>query len=102
MKAIFSVNRLLIFAIILTLLICFQFSYGQFSVVSTSPSHGSVNVDTSVTLSITFNSAIDTTVRFPFPGDFFMNLFFDPDTLVNEPDSITLSPDLQTVYFHNV
>jgi hypothetical protein len=44
-------------------------SYGQFFVQSTSPAHGATSVDTIVTVSITFNSAIDTSVS--FPNDFF-------------------------------
>ena len=31
-----------------------------------------------------------------------MELFFNPDTAIGEPDSITVSPDLRTVYVHNL
>ncbi len=75
---------------------------GQFRVTSTSPVYGSTNVDTSVTFSITFNSAIDSSARFQFPEGFFVNLYLYPDSLIGEPDSITLSPDLSTVYVHNL
>jgi hypothetical protein len=75
---------------------------GQFWVTSTSPVHGSANVDTAVTFSITFNSAIDTSARFQFPEGFFVNIYLYPDSLIGEPDSITLSPDLSTVYVHNL
>jgi len=81
---------------------CINNSFAQFNIVSTFPANGDVNVDTAATLSITFNSAIDTNAIFNFPDSMFVSLFFIPDTLVHEPDSITLSPDLKTVYFHNL
>lgn len=70
---------------------------GQFSLISTSPSHGTTGVDTLATLSLTFNAPVDTTARFAYPGEFFLSLFFFPDSLVGEPDTITLSSDLKTV-----
>ena len=97
-----SFKQYLSFSIFLTLLVCVNLSYGQFLVVSTSPAHGTTSVDTAATFSITFNSAIDTTARFPYPGDLFISLYFEPDSLVSEPDSFSFSPDLQTVYFHNL
>lgn len=97
-----SFKQYLSFSIFLTLLVCVNLSYGQFLVVSTSPTHGTTGVDTAATFSITFNSAIDTTARFPYPGDLFISLYFEPDSLVSEPDSFSFSPDLQTVYFHNL
>ena len=76
--------------------------FGQFSIISVTPSNGTANVDTATTLSITFSAAVDTNARFLYPGDFFINLFYTPDSLVHEPDSITFSPDMHTVYFHNL
>lgn len=76
--------------------------FGQFLVVSTNPVHGSTSVDTAVTFSITFTAPLDTSARFPYPGDFFLNLYFFPDSLVGEPDSISMSPDMQTVNVHNL
>ncbi|GAB4368258.1 MAG: hypothetical protein Kow0042_09320 [Calditrichia bacterium] len=76
--------------------------FAQFTVVSTQPSHGATQVDTAGTLSISFNAPLDTSARFPHPEDFFLNLYLYPDTLVGDPDSITLSPDLQTVFVHNL
>ena len=75
---------------------------GQFWVTSTFPVHGSASVDTAVTFSITFNSTIDSSARFQFPEGFFVNIYLYPDSLIGEPDSITLSPDLSTVYVHNL
>ncbi|UCF64409.1 MAG: T9SS type A sorting domain-containing protein [bacterium] len=74
----------------------------QFAVVSSFPSHGSSNVDPTTTLSFTFNSAIDTSARFQFPEDFYVNIYLYPDSLIGEPDSVTLSPDLTTFYAHNL
>ena len=98
-------NKLIIRNFILILcVICFSSSdiYGQFSVVSITPSNGTANVDTATTLSITFSAAIDTSARFTYPGDFFISLFFTPDSLVHEPESITFSPDMHTVNLHNL
>ncbi|MDZ7261920.1 MAG: Ig-like domain-containing protein, partial [candidate division KSB1 bacterium] len=74
---------------------------GQFSVVSTIPADGATNVDTAITFQITFNAPLDTSARFDYPSGFFLSAAIHPDTLVGEPDSITLSPDLKTVYVHN-
>jgi hypothetical protein len=80
----------------------FNSSFAQFSVVSVSPAHGSTNVDTSVTFSIVFNAPLDTNASFPYPEDFFLNLYIFPDSLTGEPDSISLSPDSQTLYVHGL
>ncbi len=77
-------------------------SFSQFSVLSTSPINGTVNVDTATTLTITFSAAVDTNARFTYPGNIFIELFFTPDSLVDEPDSITFSVDMHTVYLHNL
>ena len=74
----------------------------QFSVVSTSPADGATNVATVITFEIIFNSPLDTTARFPIPGDLFLGLIVPEDNLMSEPDSITLSQDLKTVRFHNI
>lgn len=82
----------------------FQAGYvwGQFSVVSTIPANGTTGVDTAATFSMTFSSPIDTSARFPYPEDFFINLMVSPDSLVGNPDSITLSSDFKTVQVHNL
>jgi len=79
-----------------------KFSFAQFSVVSVSPAHGSTNVDTSVTFTITFNAPLDTTARFQYPEEFFLNLYIFPDSLTGEPDSLSLSPDLQTLFVYGL
>ena len=58
------------------LLLCSTPSFAQFSMVSSYPTHGDVNVDTAATISVTFNEPLDTTVRFAYPEGFFMNLYF--------------------------
>ncbi len=88
--------------IILLILMLFSQAFATFSVVSTSPTHGTAGVDTAETFSITFSAPIDISARFPFPQDFFINILLWPDSLVGEPDSITLSQDMQTVYVHNL
>jgi len=90
--------------ILILCVICFYSSniFSQFSVVSITPSNGTANVDTATTLSITFSAAIDTSARFAYPGDFFISLFFTPDSLVHEPESITFSPDMHTVNLYNL
>lgn len=71
--------------------------FGQFSLLSTTPPHGTAGVDTLATLSLTFNAPLDTTARFAYPGEFFLSLIFFPDSLVGDPDTITVSSDLKTV-----
>ena len=90
------------FSLLLVFLIHANHSYGQFFVQSTSPAQGATSVAPAATIAMTFNSAIDTSARFPFPRDFFINIFLFPDSLIGEPDSITVSPDLHTVYVHNL
>jgi hypothetical protein len=90
------------FSLLLVFLIHANHSYGQFFIQSTSPAQGATSVDTATTIAMTFNSAIDTSARFPFPRDFFINIFLFPDSLIGEPDSITVSPDLHTVFVHNL
>lgn len=74
----------------------------QLSVVSTVPANGATEVDTAGTLSISFNTPLDTTARFPHPGDFYLNIYFYPDSLIGEPDSVIISPNLQTVNVYNL
>jgi hypothetical protein len=90
------------FTLLLVFVLHANHSYGQFFVQSTSPAQGATSVNTATTIEMTFNSAIDTSARFPFPEDFFINVFIFPDSLTGEPDSITVSPDLHTVYVHNL
>jgi len=82
----------------LLLLIGFlNYAFAQFSVVSVSPTHGSTNVDTSANITMTFSAPLDTLARFPNPEGFFINLYLYPDSLIGEPDSLTVSTDLTTV-----
>jgi hypothetical protein len=74
----------------------------QLSVVSTIPINGATDVDTSITISISFNAPLDTTARFLHPQDFYLSIYFYPDSLVGEPDSVTISPNLQTVNVYNL
>ncbi len=91
------------FGIILIVILTLTFhALGQFSVVSSIPVNGATEVDTAETMTIVFNAPIDTSARFLFPENFFLNIYFYPDSLVGEPDSITMSPDLTTVYVHNL
>lgn len=102
MSNVSSFNKIFIIAIFFVLLLGLSKSNAQFLITSTSPFHGATNVDTAATLSITFNSPFDTTARFPYPGDFFISLYFEPDSLVGEPDSFSYSQDMQTIYIHNL
>jgi len=74
----------------------------QLSVIATIPADGAINIEPTVTFKITFNAPLDTSVRFDYPQNFFLSLAIQPDTLMGAPDSITLSPDLKTVYVHNL
>lgn len=98
----FNSSRFLFIMIFSSILLFTTLSFAQFTVVSSLPANGTTGVDTATTLSITFSDPIDTTAHFPFPGEFFLNLFFYPDSLIGSPDSITMSPDLKTVYIHNL
>jgi len=75
---------------------------GQLSVVSTIPTDGATSVDTAATFEFTFSAPLDTSARFAWPPEFFLGLALIPDTLVGEPDSIALSPDLKTVRVFNL
>lgn len=88
--------------IVLALVIYVTPANGQFLITSSDPAQGETNVALDATFSITFNAPIDTSARFPFPEDFFMNIYFYPDYLIGEPDTITASPDLRTIYIHNL
>lgn len=75
----------------------------QMTFVQSTPADGGVSVDTVVTLSLTFNQAIDTTAGFELEeGEFFLGIELYPLSKIGEPDSITLSPDSMTVYFVNL
>lgn len=71
-------------------------AFSQFSLVSSTPADGAVNVSQNAELSFTFSAPLDTTARFEEPGDFFLSIFFFPEDTFSEPDSITLSEDLTT------
>ena len=92
-----SLRGIFSFSTLFTLLILVNQSYSQFSVVSVSPSHGSTNVDTSANITMTFSAPLDTSARFLNPEGFFINLYLYPDSLIGEPDSLSVSPDLTTV-----
>ncbi|NOZ60441.1 MAG: T9SS type A sorting domain-containing protein [Calditrichaeota bacterium] len=74
----------------------------QLSVVSMSPADGETKVDSVVTFEISFSAALDTSARFPMPGDFFLDLLIPEDSLLSPPDSVSLSADLKTVRLHNI
>ena len=95
MKKIFRMVSVLILSIVTPV-------FSQLSVVSSYPTHGDINVDTAATFVLNFNEPLDTSARFEYPGDFFLNLYFYPDSLIGEPDSIVLSTDLMTVNVYNL
>jgi hypothetical protein len=98
-----SISNHRLFSLILILILSLTvLSWGQLSIVSTTPANGTANVDTVATFTLTFNTALDTSARFPFPGNFFLNILLSPDSLVGEPDSIFVSPDLKTVTIQNL
>lgn len=78
--------------------------WGQvsFIVESTVPADGATSVDPNGTYEITFSKPLDTNVQFEYPPEFYINLVIHPDSLVGEPDSITIDPSLTTVYIHNL
>lgn len=95
----------MLFVAMLNFIFIFGFplaTMGQFAVISTIPADGATNVDTASTFQITFSAPLDTSVRFDYPTEFYLNLVLHPDSLVGKSDSITLSPDLTTVYVHNL
>jgi len=63
--------------------------------------NGATQVDTTLTLQITFNAPLDTTVRFPYPDNSFINMNIFPEDLYTSMDHISLSADRQTVFLHN-
>ena len=98
----FNSPRFLFILTLSSVLLITTLSFAQFSVVSSVPVNGTAGVDTAATFSITFSNTVDTSAHFPFPEDFFINLLLYPDSLIGSPDSITMSPDLKTVYIHNL
>ncbi|MBN1997569.1 carboxypeptidase regulatory-like domain-containing protein, partial [candidate division KSB1 bacterium] len=75
---------------------------GQLVVESSFPKDGDTNVDTLITVEFTFSAPLDTTADFPDPGDFYLGMLLPYDYTIGPPDSITISPDFKTVYFHNI
>jgi hypothetical protein len=76
----------------------------QMTLVSSFPKDGAVAVDTSSVFSLSFSQAVDTTAEFewgPMNGTFYLALNLYPDKY-EEPDSIKISSDFTTVYFHNL
>ncbi|MDW7681644.1 MAG: Ig-like domain-containing protein, partial [bacterium] len=73
-----------------------------FVVVSSYPADGSVNIPTLVTFELSFSEPLDVSAVFPEPGEFFLGLLLPGEDSMGEPDSISLSPDLKTVRFHNI
>ncbi len=71
-------------------------AFSQFSLVSTVPTNGAVNVAIPTTFQLTFSSALDTTAQFHEPEGFFLQIDIFPDDTTSEPD-ISLSADLKTV-----
>ncbi|UCE17658.1 MAG: T9SS type A sorting domain-containing protein [Gemmatimonadota bacterium] len=81
-------------------LLSLPISSWSLDVVSIEPADGATGVDTSVTMRFEFDAPVDTTVRFEFPEDFFLSMFFNED-LMGDPDSIVVSQDLRTVELYN-
>jgi hypothetical protein len=77
-------------------------AHGQLRVVSMLPADGATAVDTAATLEIIFSAPLDTAARFVRPKDFFLGLLFNPETPIDEVDSITISQDLRSVSLHNL
>ena len=82
----------------------FFVSHSQLTLQSFTPADGTTNVDPAVTFEFIFNAAIDTSALYEMEdeGYFYLGLLFYPDTLVGDPDSITVSPDLKTIWVHNL
>ena len=99
MKSFYRFSALLL---VLYFLVSATTLWANFNVVSITPVNGAANIDTTATLIIEFDQAVDTSANFLFPSDFFLGLKFFPDTLVNEPDSIYFSADFKTVYLQNL
>ncbi|MCH7676225.1 T9SS type A sorting domain-containing protein [candidate division KSB1 bacterium] len=72
-------------------------AFAQFTLVSSTPADGAVNVASPATFQFTFSSALDTTARFEEPDDFFLAIeIFPEDSAETDPD-ISLSSDMRTV-----
>ena len=65
--------------------------FAQFEVISSTPSHGDVNVPTLTTFSLTFSAPVDTTTRFYPDDNFFLAIETYPE--IPEPGDMGLSPD---------
>ena len=90
-----------IYALLLILLIAVPAS-AQLILVSTTPADGTTNVTSPATFVLTFSAALDTSVRFAEPGDFFLGLEAWATEELGEPESIEVSPDLKTVTIHGI
>ena len=77
-------------------------AFAQFTLVSSTPVDGAVNVPSPATFHFTFSSALDTTARFEEPDDFFLAIeIFPEDTAQIEPE-INMSSDMRTVFVSGV
>ncbi len=97
-----NVSGFIYFLLLIVWLTFSSAALAQLQVVNSIPAHGATQVDTAATFSVEFSAPIDTSARFAYPEDFFLNLMLIPDSLVGIPDAITVSPDLRTVFFYNL
>lgn len=75
--------------------------HAELTVVSTSPANGAVSVNTVMTVEIVFSEPLDTTTWYETMG-FFLSVKISPDSLVGDPESMTISPDLKIVRAYNL
>jgi FlgD Ig-like domain/Bacterial Ig-like domain len=93
--------KTVICALLLALAITHEALAQQFTVTAISPAHGATDVPLAATLSITFSAALDTSFRFA-NNELPVNLELRPDTAFTPPNSISFSPDLQTIRLNNL
>jgi hypothetical protein len=74
----------------------------QLSLVSSTPTDGTTNVDTMATFVLTFSAPLDTTARFDEPEDFYLGIELFPADSVGEPEQVTISSDLMEVTVANL
>ena len=75
----------------------------ELRLVSTVPTDGDVSVAVDGTVSMTFDAPIDTTALFKQSGGpHYLGMELYPLDKSSRPDSTTFSPDMKTVFFHDV
>ncbi len=102
MKNVKYLNPVLGLAVGLGLLVVPFAANGQLVVESSSLQNGDTDVDTVLTIEVTFSTALDTTADFPEPGELYLGLLVPEGTESNGPDSVSISPDFRTVRFHDI